>query len=193
MEEKCRQQEVILRYLGLLGNEGGKKTGERKRGRKQKGLYFLSSTPPNSPGLKNPRLFTVLRMGGGFSPSQLFYCGISWGLTKLLVFQPSEDQGRVTVSHSAYWRLFQAWPFSFADRSGRTISFESINGSLTNSIRIAHFYKRKGKEEGCKKLPPPPGGGGFLFSDSSFLSDSPFDFLTYHLDGRVVACHGYNG
>jgi len=25
------------------------------------------------------------------------------------------------------------------------------------------------------------------------LSDTPFEFLTYQLDGRVVAYHGYNG
>jgi hypothetical protein len=31
--------------------------------------------------------------------------GIFWGLFILLVFH-REDQGRVPVSHSAYWRLF---------------------------------------------------------------------------------------
>jgi hypothetical protein len=39
---------------------------------------------------------------------------------------------------------------------------------------------------------PPPFNKGKK-SSVSFLSDTPFEFLTYQLDGRVVAYHGYNG
>jgi len=82
----------------------------------------------------------------GFTPKGLFE-GIFWGLFILLVFH-REDQGRVPVSHSAYWRLFQAWPFSLADRRERIYRSESINRIITNFIRIAHFFKRKGNEGG---------------------------------------------
>ena len=50
------------------------------------------------------------------------------------------------------------------------------------------------RSEGPSPVSPGTGGNRTIQSRSpAQAGDAPFEFLTYQLDGRIVAYHGYNG
>lgn len=144
MEEECKQAGGDpITGPGKRRRTYSKQAYEIKRDRKSKGLTSLY-VPPNSPGLLSQSHFTW---------------GSLKGYNQLLAFPTDhEDPPLVTLLITTLPGVaFLAFKIGGLEGEKQP---NQLTGSIINSKRIAHFFKRKGEgKASLPLLPHPPSGG----------------------------------